>query len=226
MSFRTYYVDRGSDKLLIYFNSLAATGYEDNFLLKNSLPENFPDYDILILKDNHPYNWYVPVIPEMEDFLCNLISEKSIKHVFALADSSGAIPLLSCLPNNTYFRKAVIVNGQIDISNEVVFQYEDNIVGSFDESKVIGQFDKKYLKPLELINYSNKFEILFCYNYVRSDKVYADIIKNSYKSNFVLRLDFKKYNDLKCHAFYIADLFTNKNFFEEVKSYFNHYEYK
>ena len=58
------------------------------------------------------------------------------------------------------------------------------MVGSFDLSRVVGEFDKKYLQPLNLIDYSNKFEIVFYYNYFKSDKIYADMISNLSKSNF------------------------------------------
>jgi len=130
------------------------------------------------------------------------------------------------LPNNSLFKRAVIVNGQVDISEDVIYKYKDNLVGHFEINKVKGEFNKKHMKPLELINYLNKFEILFCYNYFRSDKIYADIISNLSKPNFRLRLDFKKYESIPCHALYIVDLFTSKNFIEEIKFYFSQYEHK
>ena len=215
-----------SQNLLIYFNSLADNGSaDDHFLLKHTLVENFTDYDILILKDRWRLNWYISIIPEIEKFIADLIVEKSYKNVFALADSSGAIPLLSCLPNNPFFRRAVVVNGQVDISEEIIYKYRDNVVGSLDLSKVVGEFDKKYLQPLNLIDYSNKFEIVFYYNYFKSDKIYADIISNLSKSNFKVRLDFKRSGEMPCHAIYIKDLFTSKNFIEEMKFYFSQYEH-
>lgn len=223
MSFTYYYVDRESSDLLIYFNSLAATGSADNFLLKNTLPENFKNFNILILKDCEGCNWYLTIIDEIKEFLPQLSEKKSIKNIFALADSSGAIPLLNCLPNNPFFRKGVIVNGQVDISEDVIYKYRDGVVGEFKPEKVKGKFDKKYLKPLDLINYSNSFEILFYFNYFRSDKIYADIISNLSKSNFKLKLDFKRYEKYPCHTNYITDLFTDKKFFEEINLYYaNH----
>ena len=227
MSYFTYYFHNNHKKnLLIYFNSLMATGHADNFLLKRTLIQNFSNYDILILKDNYPHNWYVSVIPEMEKFIKDLSIEKSYENLFALADSSGAIPLLNILPNNALFRRGVIVNGQIDISEDVVYKYKDNIVGHFEIEKTYEEFDRKYMKPLDLIDYSNKFEILFCCNYFRSDKIYADIVSSLSKSNFRLRLDFKRYPTIPCHALYITDLFTNESFLEEIKFYFNQYEHK
>ena len=223
MPFNTYYVDRGSNDLLIYFNSLAATGFADNFLLKHTLPENFKNLNILILKDCESMNWYLTIIDEIKQFLIEFAEKKSIKNIFALADSSGAIPLLNCLPNNPFFKKGVIVNGQVDISEDVIYKYRDGITGEFKPEEAKGEFNKIYLKPLDLINYSNNFEILFYFNYFRSDKIYADIISNLSKSNFKLRLDFKKYRKYPCHAEYITDLFTDKNFFEEIKLYYaNH----
>jgi hypothetical protein len=224
MAFSYLFYNNDKEKLLIYFNSLAATGLGDNFLLKHTLSENFSDYDILIVKDSEPNNWYLSVIPEIEKFITKLSCEKNHKHIFALADSSGAIPLLSILPNISLFRRAVVVNGQVDLSEDVVYKFKDNIVGHFEIEKVKGDIYKKYIKPVELIDYSNKFEILFCYNYFRSDKVYADIISNLSKPNFRLRLDFKKYTTIPCHACYIIDLFTSKNFLEEIKFYFSQYE--
>jgi hypothetical protein len=224
MAFCYYIQNNNSQNLLIYFNSLANVGFSDHFLLKATLIENFSDYDILILKDSSYPNWYVPVIPEMQKFIADLIVKKSYKNLFALADSSGAIPLLSCLPNNRLFRRGVVVNGQVDISEEVIYKYEDNVVGSFDVSKVTEEFDKKYLQPLNLIDHSNKFEILFYYNYFKSDRIYADIITNLSKPNFSVKLDFKKCGKIVCHAAYIKDLFTNKNFIEEIKFYFSQYQ--
>lgn len=226
MAFKYYFHFRGTKDLLIYFNNLAADGRDDKFLLKDTLVEKFTNYDILIVKDSLPYNWYVASIPEIENFVANLIDKNCYENIFALADSSGAIGLLNSLPNNPLFRRAVIVNGQIDISEDIIYKYKDNIIGHFEISKVLGDFDKKYFKPLDRINYSNKFEILFCYNYFRSDKIYADIISHLSKSNFRLRLDFKKYDTIPCHAVYIIDLFTNKNFLEEIKFYFSQYEHK
>ena len=223
MSFSTHYIDRKSNNLLIYFNSLAATGYADNFLLKYSLAENFKEFNILILKDCEGLNWYLTIIDEINDFLLTFPKEKSIKNIFALADSSGAIPLLSCLPNNPFFRRAVVVNGQVDISEEIIYKYRDNVVGSFDLSRVVGEFDKKYLQPLNLIDYSNKFEIVFYYNYFKSDKIYADMISNLSKSNFKVRLDFKRCGEMPCHASYIISLFTSENFFKEANLYYANY---
>jgi hypothetical protein len=225
MGFAHYLHCYNSQNLLIYFNSLAAYGYDDDFLLRYTLVENFTDYDILILKDRHQFNWYLPIIPEIEKFIADLIVEKSYKNVFALADSSGTMPLLNCLPSNPFFRRAVVVNGQVDISEEVVYKYRDHMVGSFDLSRVIGEFDKKYLQPLNLIDYSNKFEILFYYNYFRSDRIYADIIANFSKPNFSVRLDFKRCGEIPCHGAYIKDLFKSKKFIEEIKFYFSQYEY-
>lgn len=226
MPFRYYFHPQASKDLLIYFNSLAANGLDDKFLLKDTLVENFTNYDILIVKEAFPHNWYVASILEMEKFISNLINQKFYQNIFALADSSGAIGLLNLLPNNPFFRRGVVINGQIDISEDAIYKYKDNIIDNFEISKVVGDFDEKFLKPLDQINYSNEFEILFCYNYFRSDKIHADIISHLSKSNFRLRLDFKKYDTIPCHAVYITDLLTNKNFLEEIKFYFSQYEHK
>ena len=148
-TFTELLVCSGSKKLVICFNSMACVGKDEKFELYNTMRTHFEDeFDILFVKDTEYEHWYLTIMQELTSF----IRETSNRYtdVYAVANSSGGIPLLNIMTHVPTFRKAVIMNGQNTLNASIMNEcsvYSD--CAHFEEGRLKGPFEKSHLEPLE-----------------------------------------------------------------------------
>lgn len=135
------------ETLVIGFNCLNNFGLDDRFGMYRTLTQAFPDSDVLLLKDAIHFNWYISIMQELQRFLIDLVHEKGYQKVFAISSSAGSIPLLNIMPHVPNFRKAVVINGQVSIHDDVQLQTPG--VARFGSHHLLRDDQKIMISPLD-----------------------------------------------------------------------------
>ena len=210
-SFKYRYIQNNSPMLLIYFNNMTQCGHDDVFSLYKKLPIIFHGYDILYVKDTHLCNWYLPIMNELTQFITQL----SIPYtsIFGLSDSSGTMPMLNILPGLRNFRKAVSVNGQCSLEDDVISKWR-HVQDCYHYSE-LPNIVQRHKSPLRHLPSFTKYEITMYYNYNGSDAVYHDYVKEINNPNIIVKRE-----DLQlCHVDYIVHVLSSRDKVEEIRKY-------
>ncbi len=222
MKFKYIHIQHHSKKLLVYFNDMTQVGFSDHFSLYKQLHEIFFDYDILFVKDIAEYYWYLTIIDDIYNLICELNNTYQYDSIVGFAGSSGSIGLLNTLPKISNFHKAIIINGQVSLRKEDVDKYrncKDCYV--FDEKKIQEEYKEEYVEPMEYIKKMNLafFKIRFYHNSSSSDSVNHTLLKEKYVCKHIEAI-YEDHRDTPFHGNYLVKKYKNI-YLEEYKKYFS-----
>lgn len=214
-------IKNGSDKLLIFFNDMVRTGEDEFFSYYKTINKIFDDYDILFIKDIQQRLWYLTIVDDVYNLISTIILNNKYKFAYVLTSSSGTICLLNVLPKFDIFKKAVIINGQIALDDDTMQQYKNTChdCAIFDINYIPKKIKESLLTPFNTIEEETYDKYLFYYCNSVSDLVYYRQIKQIYPESLHGNIFFDDINS--SHGEYIAHLFNNHEFLNEIKNTFD-----
>lgn len=222
---RFTHIKNNSNKLLVYFNDMTKVGTSDNlFTAFNIINENFKDYDIIFMKDIKQNYWYLTKIEHAYTLIKQLVEQNNYNSVYGLAASSGSIPLLNILYRFNDFKKAVIINGQTTLCDEIVNKYRRSChdCAIFNKAPITEQYDDKFITPFQNIPVNMFDKYIFFYNNTTSDTVYYEYVKSIFPTTLHKNIHYDKTNK-NSHGGYVGYLLKNTQFFDFIKKEFNEF---
>jgi len=216
------HVKNNSKKLLIYFNDMSKVGTtDDKFSSFKILHSIFSDYDILFVKDIKHGNWYLTIIDDVFKLIYEIVQRNNYNFIYGLTSSSGAICLLNILHKFTIFRKAVIINGQTNLSDDIInkYKYTSLDCNPIDKKSITESYDENFLTPFENIPIEMYYKYIFFYNNSVSDSVYYKYIKSIYPDSLHSNIFFDE--TPQSHGVYVEYLLNNFSFLNHVKETFD-----
>jgi len=216
------HVKNNSNKLLIFFNDMAKVGtIDDKFSSFKILNSIFSDYDILFVKDIKHGNWYLSIIDDVYELIYEIVHSNNYNFIYGLTSSSGAICLLNTLHKFTIFRKAVIINGQTDLSDDIINKYKHNSpdCNPINKKSITEPYDEKFLTPFENIPIEMYYKYIFFYNNSPSDSVYYEYVKSIYPESLKSNIFFDE--TPQSHGVFVEFLLNNFSFLNHVKETFD-----
>jgi hypothetical protein len=216
------HINNNSKKLLIFFNDMARVGIDDNkFSSYKILNEIFNNYDILFIKDIKMNNWYLTIIDDVYQLINDINEQYNYDYIFGLTSSSGSICLLNTLHKFHNFRKAIIINGQTTLSDDIVNIYKDICIDCyiFDKAHIKESYNEEYLIPFNNIPMEMYSKYMFFYCDSISDKIYYNYMRSIYPSNLLCNIFFD--NNVKLHGIYVKFLLNNAFFLTSMKNIFD-----
>lgn len=214
------YINNKNNKLLIFFNDMIRVGIDDELFSSYNIIKNiFNDYDILFIKDIKPNYWYLTIIDDIYK-LIQTISNNYIE-IYGLTSSSGTLCLLNILYKFNNFKKAVIINGQTTLQDDILEKYKYNCYDCaiFNKNYINEIYNNEYLVPFNKILPEMFQKYIFYYCNSVSDKIYYEYIKSIYPTNLYNNLFFN--DTITCHGKYVAFLLNDTNFLQNIKSTFD-----
>ena len=210
-----------TQKLLVFFNDMVKVGFDEKFSSFKIINNIFNDYDILFIKDIKPKYWYLTIMDPIYNLINDILINNNYKYIYGLTSSSGTLCLLSILHRFCIFKKAVIINGQITLCDDIINKYKDTCTDCciFDKKNITESFDEKYLNPLDRIpkEFLDKYFFYYCDSV--SDAIYYNYIKSVYPIDLQENIIFDKTH--QGHGDYIAQLLNNKEFLTNIKNIFD-----
>lgn len=218
------HLNNNSSKLVIFFNDMAKVGTDDDrFSSYKILKETFHDYDVVFIKDIKMHYWYLTIMDDVYNLIDNIIKTYNYDSVFGLTSSSGTICLLNTLHKFSNFKKAIIINGQTILSDEIVDLYKDSCIDCyiFDKNKINESYDKEHLIPFSKIPVEkfNKYIFLYCDSV--SDRIYYKYMRAIYPTNLHGNISFD--DNIKLHGIFVKFLLNDTLFLTHVKNIFDMY---
>ena len=216
------HVKNNSNKLLIFFNDMAKVGTTDNtFSSFKILSDIFNDFDILFIKDIKPLYWYLTVINDIHNLIDNIIQTNNYNFIYGLASSSGSMGLLNTLYKYNIFKKAVIINGQNTLCDDIINKYRYNCedCAIFNKQYIIEPYDDDFITPFKKIPNEMLDKYIFYYCNSVSDLIYYEYTKSIYPENLCNNNNLYITNG--SHAGYIGYLLNDNNFLLNIKDIFN-----
>ena len=215
-------VKNNSNKLLIFFNDMVRVGTTDNkFSSFKILSSIFNDYDILFIKDIKMMYWYLTIINDAYNLIDNIIQTNNYIFMYGLTSSSGTICLLNILYKFDIFKKAVIINGQTTLCDDIVnkYKYTCSDCAIFNKHCIIEPYDDVFIIPFKKIPKEMFDKYIFYYCNSASDLIYYEYIKSIYPENLYINIFFVRTNN--SHGGYVAYLLNNNDFLLNVKNIFD-----
>jgi hypothetical protein len=215
------YICNNSSKLLIFFNDNVRANNNNYFFSSYKiLTKIYKNYDILFIKDIKPCLWYLNILDQVYDLIKKINNQKKYKNMYGLTSSSGTICLLNILHKFKNFSKAVIINGQISLSNNFINSYKNkcNDIVIFNRKNIIIK-NENILTPFEKIksnyNYLSKYVFFYCNSC--SDKIYYKYLKKILPLKLQETNLFFSYNTTD-HGEYVAKLLNSIIFLNKIKN--------
>ena len=200
---------------------MQTTGESDRMGSYKTINEIYDDSDILFIKDIAPRLWYLTIMNDVYNLICNIIKNNNYKFVFGLTSSSGTMCLLNVLHKINIFKMGVVINGQTSLDDAIINEYKNNCTDCaiFDEKYIPIQFDKSLLSPFNSIPNEHHAKYRFYYSNSVSDTVYYNYIKTVLHPNLHENITFD--NKHPSHAGYIIFLLSDHTFLKEIKVMFD-----
>jgi hypothetical protein len=141
--------------------------------------------------------------------------------MYGLTSSSGTLCLLNTLYKFNVFKKAIIINGQSSLCDDIVNKYKHTCKDCciFDKQYVNEPYDDNFTIPFKKIPREMFDKYIFYYCNSISDLTYYEYIKSIYPENLHINIFFDKTNN--SHGRYIAHLLNDNNFLLNIKNIFN-----
>ena len=206
--FETFLLKRDKKKLMISFSDMIVVR-KGGFVCFKTFDNIFFDHDILFVKDTELNKWYLEDIDNIEKDIREYSCEYD--EVYGITSSSGTIPLLNILHNLSNFKKAVIINGQCCLTNEIVDLYRHCVDCVIFNENLVKSFNKAHLDPMKFVSRENQNKFHFFYNDSISDNIYANHLKN-FNVNLNQELSGESHGD------YIIRKLTDKKFLSELQT--------
>ena len=219
---RYLHLKNNSNKLLIFFNDMVKVGITDNtFSSFKILSNTFNDYDILFIKDIKHMYWYLTIINDIYNLIDNIIQTNNYNFMYGLTSSSGTLCLLNTLYKFNIFKKAVIINGQTALCDDVLNKYKHTCTDCnlFNKQSINEPYDDDFITPFSKISNEMFHKYIFYYCNSVSDLIYYEYIKSIYPENLYINIFFDRTNN--SHGGYIAILLNDNNFLLNMKSIFD-----
>jgi hypothetical protein len=219
---RYVHINNNNKKLLIVFSDMAKVGITDDTFASFKILKNiFNDYDILFVKDIKLGYWYLTIMEFVYNLICNIIQVNNYKFIYGLTSSSGAMCLLNILYRFNIFTKAVIVNGQTTLSDDIVNKYKSKCRDCriFNKKEIKESYNEDYIIPFKKIPTDTFDKYIFYYCSSVSDKVYYEYIKSIYPTDLHNNIYFNETNS--SHSNYIGCLLNDNKFLTNVKNTFD-----
>lgn len=200
---------------------MVKTGEDDSFSSYKIINNIFDDYDILFIKDVKLFLWYLTIVDDVYNLICNIIETNNYKYVYGLTSSSGSMCLLNVLHKISIFKKGVIINGQTSLHNNILNKYKKRRCDCaiFDKTRILEEINESLLTPFNTIPKDMYDKYIFYYCNSVSDLVYYNYIKTIYPPNLHSNIFFDNTNN--SHGGYIAHLLNCDTFLKEVKITFD-----
>jgi hypothetical protein len=123
--------------------------------------------------------------------------------------------MLNILPRLRNFRKAVSVNGQCSLEDDVISKWRH--IQDCHHYSELPNINQRHKSPLRRLPSFKKYEITMYYNYNGSDAVYHDYVKEINNPNIIVKRE-----DLQLSHFgYILHVLSSHDKIEEIRKYFD-----